>query len=128
MVSWVTGSFRTFNATLQTERQDVITADVNFTAEGSSISINNEQRDAHFRSGDFFDAENHPRMFFQSSGLKRIGENEYEGAGTLNVAAHFGPVQEFLKGIFNRILNFFIKPVNCRHMSVCQKIFHSLTV
>lgn len=85
MISRVTGSFQTFNVTFQTEGHDITTADVSFTAEVSSISTNNEQRDAHLRSGDFFDAENHPTMVFQSSGLKMVSEHEYEMTGTLTM-------------------------------------------
>jgi polyisoprenoid-binding protein YceI len=85
MISWVTGSFQQFSATFQMDEEDLTTAEINFTAEVSSISTNNEQRDAHLRSGDFFDAEKHPQLIFQSSGLKMVDHNEYELMGTLTM-------------------------------------------
>jgi polyisoprenoid-binding protein YceI len=64
LVSWVTGSFKNFNAEVETKGEDISTAKIKFTAEVNSISTNNEQRDGHLRSGDFFDAENHPQIKF----------------------------------------------------------------
>jgi polyisoprenoid-binding protein YceI len=72
MVSWVTGSFKQFNASVETEGDDITTAKVRFTADVNSISTNNEQRDAHLRTGDFFDAENHPQLIFESEKLEKI--------------------------------------------------------
>jgi polyisoprenoid-binding protein YceI len=75
MVSWVTGSFKEFNATVETEDDDLATAKVRFTAEVNSISTNNEQRDAHLKTGDFFDAENHPQIIFESEKLEKIDDD-----------------------------------------------------
>ena len=72
MVSWVTGSFKQFNATVEMDGDDIATAKVRFTADVNSISTNNEQRDAHLKTGDFFDAENHPQIIFESEKLERI--------------------------------------------------------
>jgi polyisoprenoid-binding protein YceI len=85
MISWVTGSFQKFNATIETEEQDITTAKVNFTADLSSISTNNEQRDTHLRSTDFFDAENHPQLIFESTKLDKISDEEYKAHGTLTI-------------------------------------------
>ncbi len=93
MVSWVTGSFKQFNATIETEGDDLTTAKVHFTADINSISTNNEQRDAHLRTGDFFDAENHPQLIFESNKLEKIparagtdGDDEnYKLYGTLTM-------------------------------------------
>jgi len=85
MVSWVTGSFKQFNATVETEGDDITTAKVHFTAEIHSISTNNEQRDAHLRTGDFFDAENHPRLTFESNKLEKISDEHYKLYGTLTM-------------------------------------------
>jgi polyisoprenoid-binding protein YceI len=85
MVSWVTGSFKEFNATVETEDNDLSTAKVRFTAEVNSISTNNEQRDAHLKTGDFFDAENHPQIIFESEKLEKIDEDTYKVHGTLTM-------------------------------------------
>jgi polyisoprenoid-binding protein YceI len=85
MVSWVTGSFKQFNATLETKGDDITTAKVHFTADINSISTNNEQRDAHLRTGDFFDAENHPQLIFESEKLEKIDDENYKLHGTLTM-------------------------------------------
>ncbi len=83
MVSWVTGSFKQFNATVETKGDDITTAKVHFTADINSISTNNDQRDAHLRTGDFFDVENHPQLVFESDKLEKIDEENYKVYGTL---------------------------------------------
>src|SRR5205814_10734788 len=69
MVSWATGSFKKFNAEVQTNGEDFTSAKIRFTAEVDSIDTNNEQRHAHVTNGDFFDAANHPVV--TSGGGKR---------------------------------------------------------
>jgi len=92
MVSWVTGSFKEFNATVQTEGDDITTAKVRFTADIHSISTNNEQRDTHLRTGDFFDAENHPQLTFESNKLEKIDDENYKLYGTLTMRGISKPV------------------------------------
>ena len=44
------------------------------TIEADSIPTGNDQRDAHIRSADFFDVENHPRWTFRSTGVRTHGD------------------------------------------------------
>lgn len=85
MISTVTGQFNKFSATVKTEGDDFTTAKVHFTADIDSISTNNEQRDAHLKAGDFFDAENHPQLVFKSDKLEKITDEEYKLHGTLTI-------------------------------------------
>jgi polyisoprenoid-binding protein YceI len=61
MISTVTGQFNQFSGTIETEGDNFTTAKVHFEAEVNSISTNNEQRDAHLKTGDFFHATEYPK-------------------------------------------------------------------
>jgi polyisoprenoid-binding protein YceI len=92
LVSNVTGHFKTFDATVETAGDDLTTAKVHFSADLSSISTNNEQRDAHLRSTDFFDADNHPRLTFESTRLEHTGGENYKLHGILTMRGNSRPV------------------------------------
>jgi polyisoprenoid-binding protein YceI len=85
MVSYVTGSFKQFSAEVETKGQDISTVKVKFTADINSISTNNDQRDAHLRTGDFFDAENHPHLVFESDKLEKTDDENYKLYGRLTM-------------------------------------------
>ena len=92
LISKVTGQFKQFTATVTTEGDDIATAQVHFTAGVDSISTNNEQRDAHLKNGDFFDAENHPELSFNSNKLEQIDDEKYKLYGTLTMRGTSNPV------------------------------------
>lgn len=72
MISTVTGSFKNFDLEVETEAGDFNTASgIVFSADIDSITTNNEQRDAHLKSADFFQADKYPQLRF-------IGK-KYEG-------------------------------------------------
>lgn len=85
LISTVSGGFKKFDATVTTEGDDFTTAKVQFSADIDSITTNNEQRDAHLKNGDFFDAENHPQLSFVSDKLVKTGEEEYDLHGKLTM-------------------------------------------
>jgi len=75
MITTVTGYFETFDASFETENDDVHTAsNIQFTADISSISTNNEQRDTHLKSADFFNAEEHEQLTFVGTNYEASGE------------------------------------------------------
>ncbi len=85
MISTVTGQFNKFNGTVEMENEDISTAKAHFSAEINSISTNNEQRDAHLNSVDFFDAANHPLLIFNGDKLERVDDENYKLHGTLSM-------------------------------------------
>jgi|SRR5688572_11276806 len=75
MITTVTGSFKEFDLEVETENEDFATAKkIEFTANINSINTNNEQRDTHLRSADFFDAENHKQLRFVGKKYEVIGD------------------------------------------------------
>lgn len=81
MISTVTGQFKKFDLIGETESDDFNTAKkIEFTADIDSINTNNEQRDAHLKSADFFNIEKNPQIHF--SGKKydvKDGEGKLSG-------------------------------------------------
>lgn len=75
MISTVTGQFKKFDIKAETEGNDFNSAKkIEFTADIDSISTNNDQRDGHLKSADFFDIENHPQIHFTSNKYEVSGE------------------------------------------------------
>jgi polyisoprenoid-binding protein YceI len=85
MISTVTGQFKQFNATVETKGEDFSSAKIQFTADVSSIFTNNEQRDAHLRNNDFFDAEKFPQIIFEGDKLEKTDDGEYKLQGVLTI-------------------------------------------
>lgn len=86
MITNVTGSFDIFTVSAQTEEDDFTNARISFTADVNSISTNNEQRDGHLKSADFFDAEKFPQIKFEATKSEGINsDGSYELLGDLTI-------------------------------------------
>ena len=85
VVSTVTGRFDTFNATIETAREDFSDAKITFEADVNTINTKNEQRDGHLRSPDFFDAAQYPKMTFASKSVKKLSDYELRVVGDLTM-------------------------------------------
>jgi polyisoprenoid-binding protein YceI len=84
-VSDVDGYFKDFDATIVAAKPDFSDAKVNFSANTASISTDNEKRDAHLKSADFFEVEKFPALTFVSTGIKPTGANKYQLTGNLTI-------------------------------------------
>lgn len=80
MISTITGSFQEFGADIEVLGDDLSTAKVEFWADASSITTNNEQRDGHLKSADFFGTADHPKITFK---MKRAESVDKDGSWTL---------------------------------------------
>lgn len=85
VISTVTGSLKVFEGNLETVNDDFSNANISFTADINSIDTNQEQRDVHLKSADFFDAETYPKMIFKSTSFKKMDDAEYELIGDLTI-------------------------------------------
>jgi polyisoprenoid-binding protein YceI len=84
VISTVTGYFRTFEGSVETETEDFDGATVQFSADTASIDTNQAQRDEHLKSGDFFESEKHPKISFTGK-LAKAGSESYTLKGDLSV-------------------------------------------
>ncbi len=85
MITNVTGSFQQFDATMESAEDNFSDASISFEAQVNSISTNNEQRDTHLKSADFFEAEKFPTINFVSTALVHKAGSDYELNGDLTI-------------------------------------------
>lgn len=85
MITTVTGLFTKFSASMTSEKEDLTDASITFEADINSISTNNEQRDGHLKSDDFFNAAQFPTMRFVSTGFSKKSDSEYVLTGNLTI-------------------------------------------
>lgn len=93
VISTVTGSFKKFGGTVESDKEDFSDAKVKFSAEVDSIDTNNEQRDGHLKSPDFFDAASHPKISFESTGVEKASGDDFTLTGNLTMKDVTKPVE-----------------------------------
>ena len=92
MVSKVHGRFQSWGGTLVIDNDDITRSRVNVEIDASSIDTKEEKRDAHLRSADFFDVENHPKLVFKSTSVKKVSDDELEVTGDLTIRGTTKPI------------------------------------
>lgn len=92
MISEVTGSFKDYDVTLTTNGDDFTTSSVEAVIKTASVNTDNESRDKHLRSGDFFLADSFPNMTFTSTKVERKGNDTYNIYGNLTIRNISKPV------------------------------------
>jgi polyisoprenoid-binding protein YceI len=73
-VSKVAGRFNQFDGDVSIDPKDHTTLTFSAKIQTASIDTNNERRDGHLRSSDFFDAETHPEISFKSKKVEKNGD------------------------------------------------------
>lgn len=79
------GGFNDFEGIIETDLEDLTTANIEFNVDMASVDTQNEGRDQHLRSGDFFDVEQHPKMTFKATDVEDKGDGEYNVTGDLTI-------------------------------------------
>ena len=93
VISEVDGLFKSFNGTMTASKPDFTDAKIDFSVDIASISTDNEQRDGHLKSDDFFNAEKFPVMTFKSVLMRKVSGNKYELLGNLTIRDVTKPVK-----------------------------------
>lgn len=92
VISTVSGFFKSFEGTMETENDDFSGANISFALNIDSIDTNQSQRDEHLKGADFFDAAQYPQITFKSTSFTAEGDDEYKLTGDLTVKGITKPV------------------------------------
>ena len=85
MVATVKGSFRRFSGQVTLDENDVSKSVVAVEIDVASVDTRQDQRDAHLRSPDFFDASNFPAMTFRSTKIDQLRHGYLRVIGDLTI-------------------------------------------
>ncbi len=104
VISTVTGKFGEFSGSLEQDGEDFEGAKASFSTAIKSITTGADDRDAHLKSDDFFNAEAYPEMKFESTRFEKEDDNNYKLTGDLTIrditksitldVAHGGTVED----------------------------------
>jgi polyisoprenoid-binding protein YceI len=85
MVSTVRGKFNSFEGSVKTDGEDLTKAEISFSAKTESINTNNEMRDKHLTSPDFFNSAEFPTLSFKSTKIVKKGDDDFIVTGSLTM-------------------------------------------
>lgn len=85
VISEVDGNFKTFEGKMVTSKDDFTDAKISFSVDIPSVNTDNEKRDGHLQSEDFFYAEKFPKMTFSSTSFSKNDDKNYTLEGDLTV-------------------------------------------
>ena len=91
-ISTVTGRFNRFAGTFAYDPENPAASWVTATIDAASIDTDNDRRDNHLRSADFFAADSYPTLTFQSTRVEPAGEGRLRVAGDLSIRGVTKPV------------------------------------
>jgi polyisoprenoid-binding protein YceI len=85
MVTWVRGLFKDIHGRLELDRDRWLEATFAGEIDATALWTGEPERDAHLRSADFFDVENHPTIAFAGRFTERIGDMAFKGEADLMI-------------------------------------------
>jgi polyisoprenoid-binding protein YceI len=90
-IATVRGKFNEFEGTFEIA-EDLESARAYGTVNTASVWTNEEQRDNHLRSEDFFHADAHPELSFESTAIRPIDDDTFEVEGELTMRGVTRPI------------------------------------
>jgi len=85
VITDVVGQFKNYDVKVETNGDDFTDAKIEFSADVNSINTENEGRDKHLKSDDFFNAEKFPKITFIGKSMKKVGEGKYKLTGDFTI-------------------------------------------
>jgi polyisoprenoid-binding protein YceI len=92
MVTWVRGLFKDIHGRIQFSWDHCLDAHFEGEIDAAGIWTGEPNRDAHLRSAEFFDVENHPRITFDGWFAERAGATTFKGEVDLTIRGVTGRV------------------------------------
>jgi polyisoprenoid-binding protein YceI len=92
MVTWVQGLFKDVHGKLNFDMQHPLQATFKGEMDARKLWTGEPDRDAHLRSADFFDVENHPKITFNGRFTERTGDINFKAASDLTIRGITRPV------------------------------------
>lgn len=85
MVSNVRGTFTGVKGAIVHDTANPANSSIDAEIDVNSINTNDEKRDGHLKTADFFDVEKYPTIKFVSKSIQKTGTNEYKATGDLTL-------------------------------------------
>ena len=82
-VSHAWGRFNTLEGSFTVDTEDLSKSSISLTVDAESVDTNNEKRDQHLRSADFFSTKQFPSITFESTAVRPTGEGTMDVVGDL---------------------------------------------
>jgi polyisoprenoid-binding protein YceI len=92
MVTKVRGQFNDFEGSAHLDFADPGKSTATVTIKTDSVDTHNDQRDAHLRTNDFFDAPTYPEITFASTSVEKIDDDRYRLTGDLTIKETTKPI------------------------------------
>jgi polyisoprenoid-binding protein YceI len=91
-VTTTKGRFKALRGHLSIDEQDTANSWVEAEVDAASIDTHNKLRDAHLRSAAFFAVKQYPTIFFQSTRVEHVSDQDYKVTGNLSLHGVTKPV------------------------------------
>ena len=93
MVTWVRGLFKDVHGRLDFDWESCLEATFEGEIDATKVWTGEPARDAHLRSADFFDTENHPKITFRGRLVERTGGIDFKAAADVTIRGNTRPVE-----------------------------------
>ena len=81
LLAKVSGRFTKFEGTIKVDTADISKSSVEVVIDAASLTTDNESRDKHLKSPDFFDVAKYPTVTFKSTAVKEVAKGKLEVTG-----------------------------------------------
>ena len=85
MVTWVRGPFKDVHGSMDFDWDSCLDSTFEGTMDATKLWTGEPDRDAHLRSADFFDVDNHPTIEFRGRFTERLGDIDFKGEAELTI-------------------------------------------